>query len=139
MTEMTAESTTKAKQAFERLAKTHNVVIKHYHADNGLFDTRLFKDSVKLSNQTLSFCGVNAHHQNGKAERRIKEVTTGARTVLLHAAHRWPKAIHASLWPAALKNFITIRNDIPQSFKPEQRDALDKRRTTPAIYKMYLF
>ena len=89
---MTAEATTKANQAFERLEKTHNVVIKHYHADNGLFDTKLFKESVTLSNQTLSFCGVNAHYQNGKAERRIKEVTTGARTALLHAAHRWPKA-----------------------------------------------
>ena len=61
----------------------------------------------------MSFCGVNAHHQNGKAERRIRDITENARTSLLHAAHRWPKAIHPSLWPAALKNYVNLRNNIP--------------------------
>ena len=97
MTELNAEKTVEAKRAFERLAASHQVVIKHYHADNGLFDTKAFWSDIKSSNQTMSFCGVNAHHQNGKAERRIRDITTQARTSLLHAAHRWPKAIHASL------------------------------------------
>ena len=64
----------------------------------------------------MSFCGVNAHHQNGKAERRIWDITENERTSLLHAAHRWPKAIHPSLWPAALKNYVNLRNTIPTCF-----------------------
>ena len=71
--------------------------------------------------QTLSFCGVNAHHQNIKAENRIKDFTTGARTSLLHAAHRWPEAIHTVLWPAALKNYTNIRKYLPKEFKTVER------------------
>ena len=98
-----AATTVEAKMAFECMAHSHNVVVKHYHCDNGLFDTKLFKQSIRTSNQII-FCGVNAHHQNGKSERRIKDITESARTALLHAAHRWPKAIHPSLWPCALKH-----------------------------------
>ena len=87
MTEMTAKATVEAKDAFERLAASHNVRIRHYHCDNGLFDTKSFKESIITARQTISFCGVNAHHQNGKAERHIGDVTTGTRTSLLHASH----------------------------------------------------
>lgn len=117
MTKMNAEETVEAKLAFERVARSYGVRIQHYHADNGLFDTKLFKDYVNKANQTLSFCGVNAHHQNGKAENRIKDVTTNARTSLLHAAHRWPKAIHPSLWPAAVKHYTNLRNSLPTEYK----------------------
>ena len=69
----------------------------------------------------MSFCGVNAHHQNGKAENRVKDVTISTRTSLLHAAHRWPNVIHSSLWPAAMKNYINLRNSLPTKFPPSQR------------------
>jgi hypothetical protein len=97
MTKIDAESTVEAKLAFKRTSSSYGVTISHYHSDNGLFDTKAFKNPIAKAGQTLSFCGVNAHHQNGKAESRIKDVTTGGRTALLHAAHRWPKAIDASL------------------------------------------
>ena len=87
MTKMHAESTVKAKEAFECLASESGNIIRHYHADNGLFDTKAFKQSIRVAGQTLSFCGVNAHHQNGVAERRIRNVTEGAQTALLHATH----------------------------------------------------
>ena len=103
MTELDGKATVDAKMAFERIAAKYDVQIKHYHSDNGLFDTKIFLDSVKTSNQTMTFCGVNAHHQNGKAENRVKDITTHARTSLLHASHRWPLAIHASLWHVAIK------------------------------------
>ena len=99
MTEMNAETTVEAKLAFERLFSTYNVNISHYHCDNVLFDTKLFRKTVNTANQTLSFCGVNAHHQNGKAEKRIGDITTGTRTSLLHASHRWPTAIDSSVCP----------------------------------------
>ena len=71
-------------------------------------------------NQTMLFCGVNAHHQNVKAENRVKDVTIGTTTSLLHAAHRLPNAIHSSLWPAAMKNYINLRNSLPTNFVPSQ-------------------
>ena len=86
-----AEKTVEAAQVFDKIAKSHGVTIHHYHADNGLFDTFKFKAKVATSNQAMSFCGVNTHHQNGKAENRVKDVTIGTRTLLLHAAHRCPK------------------------------------------------
>jgi hypothetical protein len=111
-----AEMTIKAKLAFERVAASHGIQAKHYHPDNGLFDTKAFKASVVVAKQTLSFCGPYAHHQNGKAENRIKDVTTGGQTALLHAAHRWPQAINASLWPAAIKHYTNLRNSMPTKF-----------------------
>ena len=33
-----------------------------------------------------------------------------------YAAHRWPKVIDASLWPAALKHHVYIKNNIPTDF-----------------------
>lgn len=116
MTKMDGDATVEAKLAFERVLNSHGVRVQHYHADNGLFDTKVFKGAVTKASQTLSFCGVNAHHQNGKAENRIKDVTQGARTALLHAAHRWPKAIDAALWPAALKNYVNLKNSLPTRF-----------------------
>jgi hypothetical protein len=118
MTTLDSASTVEAKLAFERIASSNSVTIKHYHADNGLFDTKIFKKLVSEAGQTLSFCGVNAQHQNGKAKNRIKDITTGGRTSLLHAAYRWPKAIYASLWPSALKNYTKLQNSLPTEFTP---------------------
>ena len=50
MTEMTAQSTVDTKVAFDRLAATYNVHISHYHSDNGLVDTKLFKGAVSTTN-----------------------------------------------------------------------------------------
>ena len=110
MTEMNAEAIVEAKLAFERVYNAHGVWVTHYHEDNGLFDTKAFKASVTKAQQTLSFCGVNAHHKNGKAEQRIKDATEGARTSLMHADHRWPKAVSPFLLPAALKITSTSRS-----------------------------
>lgn len=134
MTELNAESTVKAKQAFERLSRSYNIKVRHYHADNGLFDTKALKTSVEKSSQTISFCGVNAHHQNGKAENRIKDISVGARAALLHAAHRWPKAVNAALWPAALKNYVNIRKSIPTRFIPEKIDYKDRRKKSRSTF-----
>ena len=49
--------------------------IQKYPADNGAFNTRVFKESTTDTNQTIAFSGVDAHHQNVIAERMIKTVT----------------------------------------------------------------
>jgi hypothetical protein len=60
-----------AKRPFEADAASFGVVITNYHADNGRFAERLFLDHAGLHRQHLSNCGVNAHFQNGIAEKRI--------------------------------------------------------------------
>jgi hypothetical protein len=44
---------------------------------------------IESKGQTISFCGVGAHHQNGIAEKRIGDLQRRATTILLHAQRRW--------------------------------------------------
>ena len=109
-----AEETVAAKDAFERYAASHGVLVAHYHADNGRFADNKFKKSIEQSRgQTLSFCGVNAHFQNGVAERRIRELQDHARTILIHANTRWPMAINTHLWPYAIRVANDVLNSTP--------------------------
>ena len=116
---LTTDETIDAKHAFERVAEQHGVRILHYHCDNGRFADKAFVDDVRAGHQTITFCGVGAHHQNGVAERRIRDITETAHTSLLHATHRWPKAIAANLWPQAIKHVVNICNSLPRPGKTE--------------------
>jgi hypothetical protein len=109
---LTSNETVEAKRAFEAYARSNGVTIKHYHADNGRFADNAFLNSVATSGQTISFCGVNAHFQNGIAEKRIRDLQEQARKQLLHAKARWPTAIEINLWPYAIRNANDIRNTI---------------------------
>ena len=82
-----AEETIEAKKAFELYAADHNVRVRAYHADNGIFKAHKWVNECKQSGQWLTCAGVNAHHQNGIAERRIRELQGTARTMLIHAQH----------------------------------------------------
>jgi transposase InsO family protein len=93
-TSRTSEETLKSKLAFEKFAASHGVNIKHYHADNGRFKDKIFSKSIQEKGQTISFCGVGAHHQNGIAEKRIGDLQRRATTLLLQAHRRWPDAIN---------------------------------------------
>ena len=66
------------------------VQVKGYHADNTPFNAKAFQENLKFQNQTIDFSGVEAHHQNGVAEREILTITNIARTMLLHAILMWP-------------------------------------------------
>ena len=110
-----AEETVKGKHVFERQCIEHNVHVQHYHCDNGIFRSKLFVDDCQQSGQSLSFCGVNAHHQNGIAERAIRTITVAARTMLLHANTKWPDVVKFDLWPFAVKVAMDLHNAIPTS------------------------
>ena len=71
ITSLMAEETVRAKQQFKLFADKCGVKIRHYHADNGTFAAKLYMDLCKRANQGLTFCGVNMHHQNGRAEKQI--------------------------------------------------------------------
>ena len=119
MSKLNAEAKVEAKLEFERICYSYGVKSLRYHADNGLFDTNKFKEACNVSKRTLSFCGVNDHHQNGKPKNIVKDVTTGESTALLHSDHFWINEIHASLWPGAIKSYVNQRHSIPANFKSE--------------------
>ncbi|MGL5500991.1 MAG: hypothetical protein ACRDCK_07565, partial [Plesiomonas shigelloides] len=98
-----SEEVLQAKEAFEAYASSFGIDVRHYHADNGIFNGKEWRRSCSESHQGLSFAGVNAHHQNGRAERRVRSLQDMARTMLIHANHRWPQAITPNLWPYALR------------------------------------
>ena len=72
---MDCDKTIQTRQAFDRIAASHNVSVRYYHCDTGLFDTNIFKKKIARSNQTV----VNAHHQNGNTEHVIRDSTDGVR------------------------------------------------------------
>ncbi len=92
-----------AKHAYEQFLSSVGVTSKAYHANNGRFADKGFRDDCISCNQVITFCGVGGHHQNGIAEQKIKELTFGARTLLLHAKQMLPEYISTILWPFALK------------------------------------
>ena len=109
----TAEETIQGKLAFEDMALRHGVTIKGYHADNGIFKARKWVEACQSKQQILTFAGVNAHHQNGIAERRIRTLQEMARAMLIHAHKRWPEAITPNLWPYAIKVANDSLNETP--------------------------
>jgi hypothetical protein len=111
----TGQETLDAKHAFERFANSHGVTVKHYHADNGRFAEKLFINDIEAKGQSISYCGVNAHFQNGIAEKRIRDLSDSARTMLIHASRQWPAAITAHLWPYAIRMASDVRNATPNA------------------------
>ena len=103
MTGTTGEETLEAKHAWERKCAEFQVRIKQYHCDNGRFAEKLFRKDVEDNHQTLTFCGVGSHHQNGIAEKKIRDLSDAARSMLVFGRERWPEAVDLSLWPFALK------------------------------------
>jgi len=91
---LTGEKTIHAKASYEGFSRKHGVQVKHYHTDNRIFSRKQFQEDVKAQRQTMSYCGVVAHHQNGRAEMLLRDLQDHGRTVLLHAQQRWPNAVN---------------------------------------------
>jgi len=109
-----AANTVEAKEAFEQFASKHGVRVQHYHANNGvLFSWNEWRSKCVQSGQGLTFAGVNAHHQNGRAERRIGILQDLTCTSLSHANRRWPTTITANLWPYAMRMCNDAENHVP--------------------------
>ena len=61
----------------------------------------------------MTYCGVNAHFQNGVAEKHIRDLQERERTMLLFAVHKWPRMISMAIWPYALRTSNEVRNATP--------------------------
>ena len=122
--QLTSEETVMAKHAFESSTNQRGVKILHYHADNGRFAYNTFIADCKAQRQGLSFCGVNAHFQNGVAERNIRHLQEQARTSLLYAMDKWKHMVITCLWPYAIRHANDIANATHR--KGEEQSPLEK-------------
>ncbi len=68
MQNLLLEETILAKHGYKQFLAAIGVTAKVYHADNGRFADKGFRDECTSSNQVITFFGVGSHHQNGFAE-----------------------------------------------------------------------
>lgn len=137
-----AEETVRGKEAFERHMASMGVKVQHYHADNGVFRSRLWEQHCYDKRQGLTFAGVNAHHQNGMAERRIRLLQELTRTSMIQAQRRWPDAITTNLWPYAMKMANEAHNATPnpkstEGYSPLQMVSKSKVATNPKHWRHF--
>ena len=135
---LSAPETTLSKQIFEKDAFSVGVTVKAYSTDNGVYTSAEFQMELAKENQQIKHSGVGGHHHNGVAENAIKNVVRTARTLMIHAALRWPEMTAKELWPLALDHAIWLHNHTPRSdsgFSPEElwcrskSEHLDLQRT----------
>ena len=135
----TAEETIKGKIAFELYCLSKGINVKAYHADNGIFRANAWVNHCNANNQMLTFAGVNAHHQNGVAERRIRELQNMTRTMLIHSAQKWPKCISANLWSYAMRQANEIINNSPNMQHAQRKTPYEVFTNTKVVINIKHF
>ena len=134
---ITSEETEKDKHAFESAAEQRGVKILHYHADNGRFTDNAFITDCNTQRQSLSYCGVNAHFQNGIAERRIWDLQEQTRTSMLYAMNKWKRMVLICLLPYAMRHASDVANTTPR--KGDDSYPLEKLTGVPVRPKLRHF
>lgn len=108
----------KSKQEFEIWSTKFGMKIKNIRADNDVYSVKLFRDACTKDQQTLTFCAVGAHWQNGVAKRFVGMITERTCRILLHAIAKWPDTITEDMWTYALRHVVNFHN---ASFHKDQR------------------
>ena len=121
---ITSEETVMAKHALEHSVEQCGMKICHYHIDNGQFADNAFIADCNMKQQSLSYCGVNAHFKNGIAECHIRDLQEQTRTSMLYAMNKWNKMVLICLWPYAMRHTNDVTNVTPR--KGEELSPLEK-------------
>jgi hypothetical protein len=106
-----AVETFRSKQSYEQFALRHGVIVPNYLTGSGAFKANKFVKIINETQQRLHFCGTNAHHQNGVAERVIQTVSNLARAMILHASIHFKDGVDASLWLMAVQYVVHVYNN----------------------------
>jgi len=96
-------------------ADSCRVKVSHYHADNRRLADNAFIVDAEEQGQSISYCRVNVHHQNGKADKRIWDLQVEGRVMIMHAMHQWKDAAAEQLWPHAILLANKFINLTPRS------------------------
>mmetsp|Transcript_18227 Transcript_18227/g.25730 ORF Transcript_18227/g.25730 Transcript_18227/m.25730 type:complete len:101 (-) Transcript_18227:2763-3065(-) len=80
-----AAETIEIKCCFRSELSTYGYKVQKYVGDNGVYKSQLFNRELEEKGQLLDLCGVEAHHQNGVAERAIRTVSQSARSSKKHS------------------------------------------------------
>jgi hypothetical protein len=117
------------------------VIIRHYHANNGIFAANKWLAHVETNDQSITFCGVCAHLKNRVAEKRIQDLQENAWTMMLHAANKWPTAQSILLWPYALRLANQANNSTPRKNKSHQLpiEIFSRSRIRPKLTEFHRF
>lgn len=111
-----AGDTILGKNRFEEWLREQALVeVSHYHGDNGIFTADTFRNDCSKKNQTQSYSGVGAQHQNSRAERSIQTIMYMARTFMVHTSLHWTEygVDDLSLWSFAVKHAAWLYNRVP--------------------------
>jgi hypothetical protein len=82
--------------------------VKQYHDDNGMFSAEEYCQECIDKEQTQSFSGVGAQHQNSWAKRTIQTIMYMACCFMVHSSLHWTDRglDDISLWPFAVKHGV---------------------------------
>ena len=69
---------------------------------------------IRDNNQKIQYCGTNAHHQNGVAERAIQIISNMARAMILNAGAHLKHGIDSTMWPLAVQYPTYVYNNLPR-------------------------
>ena len=91
------------------------MLAKHYHSDNSIFQSDLFRNDCVSKNQTQSFSGVGAKYQNVHTERTIQTISYWAWTMMVNVAIFWlsDNADNLRLWAFAISHATWLYNRLP--------------------------
>ena len=107
--------TLQAKLTFEQMCLSNGVSVVTYMSDNGTaFRSKEFVGDIISRGQDARYSAIGAHHHNGIAERAIMTISNMSRTMMIHAAVRWPDMADSSLWPLAMEYAAYIYNHTPK-------------------------
>jgi hypothetical protein len=110
-----AVETIRAKQSYEKMCLDNGVFLQDYLTDSGAFKANKFVKNIHETHQRLRFCGTNAHHQNGFAERYSQTISNMARSMILHASVHWKDGIDETVWPQAVIYAVHVYNNTPKN------------------------
>ena len=111
---ITSTETVQAKHSCECLAEDMGIRVHHYHADNGQFGDKGFVEDCQKQHQGLTYCGVNAHFQNGIAEKKISDLQEQTRMMILHGLRKWSSMLSIHPWRYGLHSANDICNSTPR-------------------------
>ena len=66
------------------------VPVESYSTDNGIYTSKAFTRELHSKGQEIRHSVVGGHRQNRVADNAIKNLVRISRTVMIHAALRWP-------------------------------------------------